>query len=99
MDNDNFKIKLRPFNLIIPLTIKRDDEFLYREAERRLNYVYGRYKEQLIGYEDNELMAIAALTFAYEVMKKQDHNDTKPFAEVMEEAIEKIENRLKEART
>lgn len=95
MEDDSFKIRLRPFNMIIPLTVSRSEEKLYRDAERKLNYIYGRYKEQLLGYDEKELMAIVALTFACKVMKHEDSNDTRPFAEAMEQAIVRMEEKLK----
>lgn len=94
-DKDMMDIRLRVADLLLPMTIRREEEEYYREAARRvdnlLNLYRGNFKEQ----DTARCMTMVALHLSVISVKLERKNDTLPFKEKIEELTQTLEEYLK----
>lgn len=80
--NDKFVIQLLIGKQIYPITVKRDQEEIYRKASRIINEKLGRYEQSYphLGYE--RYTAVALLDFAVQVIQLQNRKDQSPYQDM-----------------
>lgn len=80
--NDKIKINLKMAGAYYPITIRREEEEMVREAARqvdtRLNQYKSNYARDQVTTE--QLLAMVAYQFALESLEEKKRNDTIPFA-------------------
>jgi hypothetical protein len=85
---------LRIGNNTFPLTINREEEIIYRNAERminsKLNYYSEHYPNQ--GYE--MYLSMGLLDIASGLARNEMRNDTEPFANSMNTLLKEIKDTL-----
>ena len=99
-DAQNYLGNLMKIHVLIdsvryPLTIKRTDEFQYREAARLLNERLNVYRESYQDIGTIKQWAMTAYEFAFEAVNYKTKNDTKPYKDKLEELGKELDEYLK----
>ena len=92
--SDKLSITLKFGNRILPMVVARDDEYIYREAEKlinsRFNYYASRYPDQ----GNDTYMLMMALDVAVRLKRMEEENDPAPVEDAIKELISKVEQAL-----
>ena len=83
------KIHLLIDNERYPMTIRREDEQLYRDAAK-LN----KYRSYYPDFSPARHWAMAALELAFENISMKDRNNTAPYQEKLKELTKEIEKQI-----
>ena len=94
--NDTIKINLQIADSNYPLTIKREEEQIVREAAKQVNTKLNSYREAYKSLEPNKILAMVAYQFSLEKLQLMQRNDTRPFTEEVEKLTELLDNYFKE---
>lgn len=75
---------------VYPITIKREQEEIYRRAARMINDKLGRYEQSYphLGYE--RYTSVALLDFAVQVIQLQNQKDESPYEKVVDRLNEEL---------
>ena len=75
---------------VYPITIKREQEEIYRRAARMINDKLGRYEQSYphLGYE--RYTSVALLDFAVQVIPLQNQKDESPYEKVVDRLNEEL---------
>ena len=92
--DDLFEIKLMVGGTYYPLTIRRKDERLYREAARRINDKLNRYREHFPQLSEEKYYVMAAVHIAMVNIMLEDFNDTAPYKEKIQQLDKELDNIL-----
>ncbi len=85
MKGDKLSINVTVNGMRIPLTIDRDDEILYRDAEKVAKHYIDKYSKDYSRKSVEEILTITAYQMAVLVAKQQYHQDIEPLAQKIEE--------------
>ena len=79
-----------------PITIKRDQEEIYRRASQLINEKLGRYEQSYphLGYE--KYPSVALLDFAVQVLQLQAQQDQSPYENTVTRLTQELEELLAE---
>lgn len=79
-----------------PITIKRDQEEIYRRASQLINEKLGRYEQSYphLGYE--KYISVALLDFAVQVLQLQAQQDQSPYENTVTRLTQELEELLAE---
>ena len=92
VDNKSEKmvIQLLIGKQVYPITIKREQEEIYRRAARMINDKLGRYEQSYphLGYE--RFTSVALLDFAVQVIQLQNQKDESPYEKVVDRLNEEL---------
>ena len=94
---EEFEIKLLVGGTYYPLTIKRKDEAVYREAARRLNSMLNRYRDHFPQLSDEKYYVMAAMHMAMANQMWENFNDTAPYKERIQEMSDKLDSLIGES--
>ncbi|MCQ2074841.1 MAG: cell division protein ZapA [Bacteroidaceae bacterium] len=94
---EEFEIKLLVGGTYYPLTIKRKDEAVYREAARRLNSMLNRYRDHFPQLSDEKYYVMAAMHMAMANQMWENFNDTAPYKERIQEMSGKLDSLIGES--
>ena len=89
-----FEIKLMVGGTYYPLTIRRKDERLYREAARRINDKLNRYREHFPQLSEEKYYVMAAVHIAMVNVMLEDFNDTAPYKEKIQQLDKELDSIL-----
>lgn len=89
-------LQLGPRRRTFPITVKREEEELYRAAEKLINERFNHYASRYSNQENDVYLCMAALDIALALKKQEARNDTQPLAEGMERMLRTIEEALAE---
>ena len=96
MENNNEKmvIQLLIGKQAFPITIKRDQEEIYRRASQLINEKLGRYEQSYphLGYE--KYTSVALLDFAVQVLQLQAQQDQSPYENAVTRLTQELEELL-----
>ena len=92
--DDTLRIHLLIDNERYPLTIRREDEQLYRDAAKQIDNKLNKYRSNFPDLDASRYWAMTALEIAYENMCMKDRNDTAPYQERMKDLLKDIESYL-----
>ena len=81
------KIHLLIDNERYPMTIRREDEQLYRDAAKQIDNKLNKYRSYYPDFSPARHWAMAALELAFENISMKDRNDTAPYQEKLQEKI------------
>ncbi|MCQ2084302.1 MAG: cell division protein ZapA [Bacteroidaceae bacterium] len=95
--DDSFEIKLMVGGTYYPLTIKRGDEHLYREAARRINDKLNRYRERFPQLSEEKYYVMAAIHISMANIMWEQFNDTAPYAEKIAQFDKQLDAILEDA--
>lgn len=91
IDKDKMKIQLLLDNERYPMTIRREDEQLYRDAAKQVDNKLNKYRSRFPDFSYEKHWAMAALELAFENVSMKDRNDTSPYREKLRELTEEME--------
>ena len=74
--SEKFVIQLRIDNQTYPIKIRRDEEEIYRAAERKINDKLNLYKEHFPNLEEERYMFMAMLDLSVQLIRSEKRNDT-----------------------
>lgn len=98
MENNNEKmvIQLLIGKQAFPITIKRDQEEIYRRASQLINEKLGRYEQSYphLGY--GKYTSVALLDFAVQVLQLQAQQDQSPYENTVTRLTQELEELLAE---
>lgn len=94
--SEKFLITLRIDNKPYPATIRREEEEVYREAERRINDKLNLYKERFPGKGSNDYLHMTLLDLSLRLVREERRNDTAPFVDAMSNLTAEILSTLGE---
>ena len=89
--SEKFVIQLRIDNQTYPIKIRRDEEEIYRAAERKIN---DKYKEHFPNLEEERYMFMAMLDLSVQLIRSEKRNDTEPYEAVLQNITAEIESTL-----
>ena len=90
--DDLFEIKLMVGGTYYPLTIRRKDERLYREAARRINDKLNRYREHFPQLSEEKYYVMAAVHIAMVNVMLEYFNDTAPYKEKIQQMDKELDS-------
>ena len=88
--DDMMKIHLLIDNERYPMTIRREDEQLYRDAAKQIDNKLNKYRS----YYPDFSPARPALELAFENISMKDRNNTAPYQEKLKELTKEIEKQI-----
>lgn len=94
--SEKFLITLRIDNKPYPVTIRRDEEEVYREAERQINDKLNLYKERFPGLNDEQYLYMTLLDLGLRLVKAERRNDPAPYEDAMNNLTKEILSTLGE---
>ena len=89
--NDKIKIHLQMAGRTYPLTIRRDEEEMVREAARQVNVRLNAYRDYYPEAGSEQLLGMVAYQFALENLRIKDRQDTAPYTEKLKELTDVLE--------
>lgn len=92
--SETFTITLRLGSLIFPITVKRNEEIIYRDAEKLINQRFNYYAGQYPNQGNETYLTMAALDIAVSLKRNEYRNDTAPYVECMKNMLAEIEDTL-----
>ena len=78
-----FLIQLRIDNQTYPVNIRRDQEEIYREAERQINDKLNLYKDRFPNLAKEQYLYMTLLDLSVRLIQSERRNDTEPYESVM----------------
>lgn len=94
-DKNKMRIHLLIDNDRYPLIIAREDEQLYRDAAKQIDYKLNRYRREYPEFSAMKHWAMAALELAFENMSLKDRNDTRPLTDKLKELEQDMDRCIK----
>lgn len=95
MDNNNvFIINILLNGVRMPLRIRREDEEIYRNAEKIVNKYLEQYREQYGQRSMEEILTLVAFQLAVIVSKQNTNQDTSPLVDKIEELNKELKKIL-----
>lgn len=94
--DDKMKINLLIDNVQYTMSIKREEEGLYRAAAKQLNNKLAKYRKNYPEYDSAKHLIMVAFELSFENIRQKDNNDTQPYTErinVLDELVDKCINR------
>lgn len=85
LGNNTFTINILINGVRMPLVIPREDEELYRDAEKLLNNYLNRFQERYNQRSMEEILTITSYQLAVLATKQNKNQDVAPLAEKVEE--------------
>lgn len=92
--SEKFQITLRIDNQSYPVNVRRDEEEIYREAERMINDKLNIYKSKFQNLEKEQYLYMALLDLSVRLVQSERRNDTEPYKAVMSNLTAEIMSTL-----
>ncbi|MFR1988344.1 MAG: cell division protein ZapA [Prevotellamassilia sp.] len=83
-NSDKFVIQLLIGKQVYPITVRRDQEEVYRKASRMINEKLARYEQSYPNLAPERYSAVALLDFAVQVLQVQGQKDQTLYTETVE---------------
>lgn len=77
-----------------PISVRRDQEEVFRKAAKQINEKISRYQVAYPGQGYEKYMSVALLDFAVKVLQIENNNATEPFCRSLSTLTEEIEDIL-----
>lgn len=94
-DEDKIRINIMLAGTAYPLTIRRDDEEIYRKAARQVEIYINKYKGKYPKVAHEMALAMVAYHFSLASLMQQNRNDTAPFTDKIKELNSAMDTLLK----
>ena len=89
--SDKLVIQLLIGNNMQQITVRRDQEEIFRKAATLINERLNKYKTAYPNQSDVKYMSIALLDFAAKVLQMENNVDNQPFAESIDKLTKEVE--------
>ena len=92
--SDKLSITLKFGNRILPMVVARDDEYIYREAEKLINSRFSYYASKYPNQGNEMYMLMMALDVAVRLKRMETNNDPAPMEQALAGLLKEVENVL-----
>ncbi|HHT23740.1 MAG TPA: cell division protein ZapA [Bacteroidales bacterium] len=93
-NSDVFTINILLNGVRMPLKIRREDEEIYRNAEKIVNKYLEQYRTQFSQRSMEEILTLVAFQVAVVLAKQNKNQDINPLAEKIEELNKELKELL-----
>ena len=92
MEEKKDKLVIQPLigKQVYPITVRRDQEEVYRKAARQINEKLGRYEQSYPNLSYERYTSVALLDFAVQVIQTQMQKDQSPYEDVVKRLTDEI---------
>lgn len=87
---DKLVIQLLIGKQVYPITVRRNQEEVYRKAARQINEKLGRYEQSYPNLSYERYTSVALLDFAVQVIQTQMQKDQSPYEDVVKRLTDEI---------
>ena len=87
---DKLVIQLLIGKQVYPITVRLDQEEVYRKAARQINEKLGRYEQSYPNLSYERYTSVALLDFAVQVIQTQMQKDQSPYEDVVKRLTDEI---------
>ena len=94
-EKDKLHIRLHVYDTEIPVNIKREDEFFYRQEAKLITSTVNTYSEIFKNRKsEKEILYFAMIDIALRFQKTKDNNDTSEYDNILKKLTQEIEEAL-----
>lgn len=87
---DKLVIQLLIGKQVFPITVRREQEEIYRKASKMITDKLGRYEQSYPNLSYERYTSVALLDFAVQVIQMQQQKDTSPYEQTIERLNKEI---------
>ena len=92
--SDNLSITLKFGSWTLPMTIRKEDEYAYRQAEKLIKERYNYYTSSYRNQSTEMYLVMTILDLAVKLKMKEMEADTTPITNRLEPLLEELESIL-----
>lgn len=92
---DKLVIQLLIGKQVFPITVRREQEEIYRKASKMITDKLGRYEQSYPNLSYERYTSVALLDFAVQVIQMQQQKDVSPY----EQTIDRLTNEISDLLT
>lgn len=91
---DKLVIQLLIGKQVFPITVRREQEEIYRKASKMITDKLGRYEQSYPNLSYERYTSVALLDFAVQVIQMQQQKDMSPYEQTIERLSKEITSLL-----
>lgn len=92
--DDTLSITLHFGSWTLPMTIKRDEEYIYRQAEKLIKERFSFYTSSYPGQHTEMYLVMTVLDIAVQSKRHETTNDTQPILDALQPLLSEVEAAL-----
>lgn len=93
---EKLNIRLHVYDEFINVTIRRDEEQMYRDAAKLITERYGVYTQRFkLSKGDHTVALMTLVEIALRYQQERQRNDTAPYDDILSQLSSEIEDALK----
>ena len=94
---DTLSITLRFGSWTLPMTIPRDDEYVYRQAEKLIKERYNFYTSNYRNMDTEMYLVMTVIDVAVRLKQQETYMDTQPIVDRLRPLLNELESALKQS--
>jgi len=95
-EQSKITIRLNIYDTVVTVNVPREDEPLYRKDAELINELLNIYYSNFKGIKsDKEIIYFAMIDLGLRLQREPQRNDTKPYADILQQLTSEIESELK----
>ena len=95
-EQSKITIRLNIYDTVVTVNVPREDEPLYRKDAELINELLNIYYSNFKGIKsDKEIIYFAMIDLCLRLQRELQRNDTKPYADILQQLTSEIESELK----
>ena len=95
-EQSKITIRLNIYDTVVTVNVQREDEPLYRKDAELINELLNIYYSNFKGIKsDKEIIYFAMIDLGLRLQRELQRNDTKPYADILQQLTSEIESELK----
>lgn len=95
-EQSKITIRLNIYDTVVTVNVPREDEPLYRKDAELINELLNIYYSNFKGIKsDKEIIYFAMIDLGLRLQRELQRNDTKPYADILQQLTSEIESELK----
>lgn len=95
---DKLVIQLLIGKQVFPITVRREQEEIYRKASKMITDKLGRYEQSYPNLSYERYTSVALLDFAVQVIQMQQQKDVSPYEQTIDRLTKEISDLLTDDR-
>ena len=92
--SDTLSITLRFGSWTLPMTVRREEEYVYRQAEKLIKERFNFYTHSYPGQKTEMYLVMTILDIAVKVMQQETSMDIEPITSRLEPLLAELESAL-----
>ena len=95
-EQSKITIRLNIYDTVVTVNVPREDEPLYRKDAELINELLNIYYSNFKGIKSvKEIIYFAMIDLGLRLQRELQRNDTKPYADILQQLTSEIESELK----